>query len=272
MTGMTGSPTSLPTSAYLNHLVAESSRFRDVLAARDPAARVPSCPDWDADDLLWHLTEVQWFWSQVIVRRPAGPPDDADRPARPEAHADLVSLFDACSSALSSALAAADPGEAAWSWAEEQTVGFTVRRQAHEALIHRLDAEQAAGTVTPLPPDLAADGVAELMDVMYGGEPPSWATFTPDGHATTLRLTDTGHTLRVVTGHLVGTSPDGWEVDGPHLVLRPDDAAGGACEVAGTAAVLDAWLWRRTEEAGVTVTGSQEAYAAFRAAVDAPLT
>ena len=39
----------------------------------------------------------------------------------------------------------ADPAEPAWTWSAEQTVGFTLRRQAHEALIHRLDAEQTAG-------------------------------------------------------------------------------------------------------------------------------
>ncbi|MGM3262735.1 maleylpyruvate isomerase N-terminal domain-containing protein, partial [Klebsiella pneumoniae] len=73
-------------------------------------------------------------------------------------------------------LRAADPAEPAWSWSADRTVGFTVRRQAHEALVHRLDAEQAAGAVTALDPALAADGVHEALAVMFGAEPPfgSW--------------------------------------------------------------------------------------------------
>jgi hypothetical protein len=53
--------TILPHTDYLHHLRADSRRFREVLAACDPAARVPGCPDWDAGDLLWHLAGVQWF-------------------------------------------------------------------------------------------------------------------------------------------------------------------------------------------------------------------
>ena len=30
---------------------------------------MPSCPDWNADDLLWHLAEVQWFWATIVRER-----------------------------------------------------------------------------------------------------------------------------------------------------------------------------------------------------------
>ena len=54
------------------------------------------------------------------------------------------------------------PGRAGRAWSTEQTVGFPFRRQAAEALIHRLDAEQTADRVTLLDPELAADGVDEF--------------------------------------------------------------------------------------------------------------
>ena len=38
---------------------AESARFADALEATDPAAPVPTCPDWTAADLLWHLAQEQ---------------------------------------------------------------------------------------------------------------------------------------------------------------------------------------------------------------------
>jgi len=266
--------TRLDADSYSAHLRRESTRFRDVLALTPSAARVPSCPEWDADDLLWHLTEVQWFWGEVVAGRPAGPPEQ--HPERPGSREGLLTLFDEVSERLCSLLSSAEPGEPAWSWADEQTVGFTQRRQAHEAMIHRLDAELcAAGSgaeVTPLPADLAADGVAELVGVMYGGEPPVWGEFTPDGHATALELTDTGHRLVVRTGRFVGTDPDsGTSLDVAHLVRVEDDVAADAT-VTGTAAHLDAWLWSRRDDRDIEVSGSADAYRAFRAAVGEPLT
>ena len=62
---------------YLEHLRRESARFREVLADCDPTARVPGCPEWDADDLLWHLARVQWFWGTTVRTRPADADEDA---------------------------------------------------------------------------------------------------------------------------------------------------------------------------------------------------
>jgi uncharacterized protein (TIGR03083 family) len=262
--------TRLSPTEYLDHLRIESARFRTVLADCDPDARVPACPDWDADDLLWHLGEVQWFWSQVIANRPAGPPED--HPERPDQRPDLLAFFDGSSAALLAALESADPAEPAWSWAEEQRVGFTYRRQAHEALIHRLDAEQAAGSVTPLDARLAADGVAELLEVMYGGEPPEWGRFHPGEHQVDVTITDADETIRVHPGTFVGTEPDsGKAYDGPHLVVVAAPAGRAAASVSGPAADLDAWLWNRADDAGVTWTGDDAAREAFLAAVQPPL-
>ena len=73
---------------YLDHIRTESARFREVLTDCDPSARVPTCPDWDAADLLWHLAGVQLFWAKVIRHRPASPDDpeigQEDAAQRPE--------------------------------------------------------------------------------------------------------------------------------------------------------------------------------------------
>lgn len=253
---------------YVAHLRTESNRFLDVLAATPSKARVPACPDWDADDLLWHLAEVQWFWGTVIATRPSGPPDQ--HPPRPEGRQELLGFFDEVSSTLAEGLASADPAEEAWSWADDRTVGFTYRRQAHEALIHRLDAEQTAGAVTPLPTELAADGVAELLETMYGGEPPPWGSFTPSGQHTAVELNDAGERIRVATGTFEGTHPEsGTRYHEAHL-LRVDDGPADVV-VRGRAADVDAWLWRRRDGAGITVEGDQIAYAEWRSAVDQPL-
>jgi len=50
---------------------------------------------------------------------------------------------------------------------DTRNLGFVRRRQAHEVLIHRLDAELTAGVdASAMDPRLSADGVDELLRVM----------------------------------------------------------------------------------------------------------
>lgn len=252
----------------LAHIRTESQRFRDVLADCDPAVRVPACPDWDASDLLWHLTGVQRFWAGIVRTRPAAPAEVVD-PERPTSYDGLLAAFDEHSAALVDALEAADPAEEAWHWSPVQTVGTTFRRQAHEALIHRLDAEQVAGAVTPLDPALAGDGVLEVLEVMYGGEPPAWGRFDASPYSVRVEVADLGESIWVRPGLLTGTEPVSGKVyDGPHLLVVGDPGSPADAVVSGAAADLDAWLWRRRDDAGIVARGDAEAYGAFRAAVD----
>jgi len=235
---------------YLDHIRTESARFREVLTGCDPSARVPTCPDWDAADLLWHLAGVQLFWAKIVRHRPASP-DDAEiseEPAaqRPESYAELLEAFDDYSHALATELERADPEEAAWHWSGDSRVGTTHRRQAHEALIHRVDAELTAGVpVSPLDAALADDGVAEVLGVMYGGAP-EWGRFTPSGETVAVRMTDTGTDLLIALGTFSGTDPDGGTTyeDEPDVDLV-DEGPPPAATLSGTAADLDTWLWKR---------------------------
>src|SRR3954452_8365930 len=70
-----GSMPQLEYPTYLDHIRTESARFREVLTGCGPSARVPTCPEWDAADLLWHLAGVQLFWAKVLRHRPASPDD-----------------------------------------------------------------------------------------------------------------------------------------------------------------------------------------------------
>jgi len=264
----------LPWGDYLAHLRTESARFREVLATGDPAARVPACPDWDAADLLWHLTGVQAFWAEVVRTRPAPVPDDYEQSLpRPETHEGLLSAFDEQSAALQTVLATAGPAEEAWHWSSDHTVGASIRRQAHEALIHRLDAEEATGQVTPLDPRLAADGVLEALTVMYGGCPP-WGTITPSERVVDVHLTDTGDILHVALARFTGTDPDGTSYDEPDLSVIAEDAAAGTplATVTGTAGDVDAWLWHRgTDRVDVRLEGDPAALDELRGILAQPI-
>src|SRR5699024_12627990 len=44
----------------------ESDRLATALTSADRDQQVPTCPEGTADDLLWHLTEVHEFWSEVL--------------------------------------------------------------------------------------------------------------------------------------------------------------------------------------------------------------
>ena len=70
-------------------------------------------------------------------------------------------------------LAAASPQTSAWTWSRDQRVGSIRRRQAHEALIDRVDAELTAGDRTPMDPDLRTDGVHEALCFLDAEPAPS---------------------------------------------------------------------------------------------------
>ena len=232
---------------YLGHVRAESGRFREVLADCDLDAPVPSCPEWTAADLLWHLgADVQHFWAWIVTHRPQGP-DAYPEPARPDSSAGLFEAFDGANAELLVALESADPADRAWTWATEQTVGFIARRQAHEALIHRVDAELAAGTVTDLDPGLAADGVQECLAVIYGGCPP-WGTFTPGQGLLRFDLTDGDEAIWVRLGRFTGTDPDGEYRDEDDLNVVPEPGTEPDAVVSGPAGPMDAWLWHRGDD------------------------
>jgi uncharacterized protein (TIGR03083 family) len=255
---------------YLDHLRRESARFVDALQDTPSETRVPSCPDWDADDLIWHLAGVQWFWGQVVARRvtdgaDAEKLDPGERPAGREA---LLGFYHQASADLSRYLAETDPATTVWTWSAEQSAGFIRRRQAHEALVHRLDAELTAGNRTPMDPALAADGVDEALRVMYGGCPP-WGTITPvPGRTVRLAATDTGDSWLVTLARFTGTDPDGKSYDEPDIAIaaadRGDDAA---ATVSGSAEDLDCWLWRRPTAGDVGRAGDLTVVETFETTV-----
>lgn len=256
---------------YLQHLRADSARFLDRLRGCDPRLPVPSCPDWVASDLLWHLGEVQWFWGTVVAERLPSV-DDLETPARPDTHAGLVAFFEQQSERLQEALGSADPAEPVYMWAADKTVGYIGRRQAHEALIHRLDAELTVDEVTPFDTELAADGVDEALGIMFGGCPP-WGTFTPSGVQVEVRTTDAGTVLPVALGRFTGTDPGtGTSYDEDDISVRQADPdATPAATVIGTAEDLDAWLWHRRDGNALKVEGDQSAFERFVTVLAQPL-
>lgn len=249
----------------IDHLAAirsESARFGDALHAATPDQAVPSCPEWDAAELLWHLTEVQEFWCKIVAEGLSDPAEVAGR-ERPDGYADLHQLFGDTTERLVDVLASAGPADPVWTWASDKTAGFVLRRQAHEALIHRVDAELTAGLpVTPSKVDLAVDGIDELMEFFIGT--PEWGDFTPGGGNVAIEPTDADSRWVVCLGRFSGTSPStGKSYEGllaSRLVQEPADAT-----VSASASDLNFWLWGRMND--VAVVGDSGAVDALRALV-----
>jgi uncharacterized protein (TIGR03083 family) len=255
---------------HLRSVAAESARFCAVLRTAPPGAVVPTCPEWDAADLVWHLAEVQSFWSRVVEQRCSDPEQlSGDEPERPDRYDELLELAEQCTEQLTRVLGQTPPATPVWTWSDDQSVGFVVRRQAHEALIHRVDAECTTGQRTALDPALATDGVDEALRVMFSGGPPG-TDLTVDELATVrLRTTDTGASWVAVLAQFEGPDGQGGTQAGPTLVIgEDDDGLPCAASVSASAADLDCWLWGRPPLGSVELAGDVRVLAGLRAVVD----
>jgi uncharacterized protein (TIGR03083 family) len=227
---------------YLSHLAADAARLREV-AARDLSAPVPSCPDWTVADLVLHVAEVYLHKTECMRRnaRPEDWPPDlgGEQP---------LALFDRALTALTAEFAARPSESPAWTWyAPEQNVGFWIRRMAQETVIHRVDAELALGVpVSPIPEDLALDGVDEALErfLAYGSK--VWR----EDFGNLLDDLD-GRAVRISAGDLswVAALAKG----GVTVSARGDSAA----SVSGAPQPVLLWLWRRAGDDVVGVDGDR---------------
>lgn len=215
----------------------EGSRLIDA-AALDLGAPVPRCHGWTTTDLLDHVAGVLRFVTSVVVPRTA----PTGRPEPRPAEADPVTFARAALDDLVAALADLPPEEPVWNWSatSADTGDFWLRRMAQELLVHRIDAEQAVGDPTPVDPDLAADGVDEMLTV-----------FVPriQGRTPFVRLAGSLHLHRT-------DGPGEWlvEVTSTTTEVRREHAKGEVA-VRGTAVDLLLAVWGRHDFTDLEVIG-----------------
>jgi hypothetical protein len=167
-----------------------------------------------------------------------------------------LQLLDRSYADLTGEFAARRPQDHAFTWyAPDQSVAFWIRRMAQETVIHRVDAELAAGAqVNAIPGDLAADGIDELLVAFVEYGTTNW----PGEFAELLKPAGD----RLVS---VVTPERSWVLRLTGRDVRVDGAAGGApaAVAGGPAADVLLWLWGRGGE-GATVTGDEETIALLR--------
>lgn len=254
---------------FMDAIATESERFIDAIGQTDPLDRVPTCPEWSADDLLWHLTEVHGFWAGVLRDGAQTEADseavDAAAPTRPDGREAIIALFNTQTAALLEELARRADTDAAWFWLETaKTVGSTRRMQAHEAVMHRVDAELTAGLEpAPIDPELAADGIAHAFEVMWAwwGTLPGFG-FVEVGGPVELVASDLGRRWLAQPGRWQGTGQSGKHYDQSGAVLVGSGSP--VAQVRGTAEQVDRWLWGRGPEPDLS--GDAESLEALRSA------
>jgi uncharacterized protein (TIGR03083 family) len=180
-----------------------SAALREAAAAATSfEAQVPSCPDWTLADLVEHLGGVQRFWAVVVSSADDSGPPPGDKTDFPSPTGDLVAWSAESTRLLLDALRAAGPESPAWAWwgasGAPLTASAVARHQVQEAAVHARDAQETVGSASPLPSDVAVDGVAEFLSVPlaslgpWPGEPLRVAFAASDGPTHVIDLSESG--------------------------------------------------------------------------------
>jgi uncharacterized protein (TIGR03083 family) len=196
-------------------------------AATDLDARVPGCPDWDVAHLVRHVGTAHHNAAMIVGQRLEHHPTQDQ--LQPPDGTEPFGWLSAGTAALLEVARTTDPTTPVWTFGPDHTAEFWFRRMAQETLVHRVDAEQAAGGPSDLDAELAADGVAESVEVFL---PLLARADTGPGGAELLL-----HALDVESSWLLtfGTGS---------VAVEVEHRRGDAC-VQGPAADLLLWLWGR---------------------------
>ncbi|MER6531127.1 maleylpyruvate isomerase family mycothiol-dependent enzyme [Streptomyces sp. NPDC001508] len=245
---------------YRTEILQQTDLLRSLLDGADPAARVPTCPEWNLGRLARHVGGAH-RWVETIVRTRATEPvsdhlvndvfDYGD-----EDTATLDAWLADGARHLTDALADAGPDTRVWTVVPDQPLAFWARRMLFETVVHRADAAWTVSRGYALDPAVARDGLDEWMS--FGTVPEAYdgndAPLLGAGRTLRLSATDdpTGNWFVDLTGDAPRWGHAGEEaavtVRGPltDLLLlvygRPVDER---TEVEGDRPLLDLWL-RRT--------------------------
>jgi uncharacterized protein (TIGR03083 family) len=270
---------------FVVEYAAVAKRFAAAVARANLRAPVPACPSWSAYDLVVHLGNTH-AWAATIVETGAAAPeqDDGPRSRRPRAVADW---YASKAEDLFAVLRAVEPDAPCWNFVgRREMAGFWSRRQTHETGMHLIDLLQGpppgrAGAApeldAPIRPALAADGVAEVLEVFlprmhtrgYAAslDAPLVLRCTDVDHAWTLTPVVADAPPAVTPGEAADSALRG-HLPGRHVQVDHDAETARSSpvdEVAGSSATLWQLLWKRVplEGAGVALTGDADRIGRF---------
>jgi uncharacterized protein (TIGR03083 family) len=239
-------PTALDPERYFALIDADTERMLE-MGGRGLDADVPSCPGWTVADVVSHQAMV--YAHKVRVMADNGWPDPWP-PAELRDRPPLEFLRDAKDD-LFQEFARHDVGEQTTTFGDDTSIMFWVRRMALEVAVHRVDTELAHDAVTPIPDDLASDGVDEILQVMLHGNWAEWGA-------------ETAHPVEAAVA--VETGGLRWRCAATEPIV---DVVAGSSEpadatVSGNPADVFLWLWGRRGDDAVQIVGDARSVAEFR--------
>jgi uncharacterized protein (TIGR03083 family) len=239
----------------LDATAAEIAAMAAVLDGADMSTPVPSCPEWDLAELTRHTGRVHRWVRHIVATRATEFVRWKDVPMdMPDTTEHLAAWLAAGAQPLMTEMSV-DPATQVWSFANEKTVGWWGRRQLHETVVHRADAELALELEPAVETEIAIDGIDELLSGLlpFSGAPGKLAELGRGGQSVhlhtndgggewTILLTDTGFT--VTPQHQKSTAAvRGSATDLLLLVWNrrsPSDTTRFECF--GDTTLIDAWL------------------------------
>jgi uncharacterized protein (TIGR03083 family) len=150
-------------------IVAQTDLLACCIEGADLTVPVPSCPGWNAGQLLRHLGGGQ-RWAEELVRTLASEPPPDDHFLELSAYTDedpaVVGPWLVEGAAqLASTLRDTGPALPIWTPTPDGTAAFYARRFAHETLVHRADATLALGADFSARPEVVLDAIDEWMEL-----------------------------------------------------------------------------------------------------------
>ena len=252
----------LSADRYFAEIEASTAGLAEILAEYDQGLPIPTCPEWTLRQLVTHVGRAHRWAAEITRTRsdvfipfrevPDGklPDDRAEQRAWLRAGAPLI--IDAVREAGS---------DLVWSFTGPTPAGFWIRRMAHETLVHRADAQLAAGAEpeSVIEAEVAADAIDEWLMLLAGGilgNADERPRALPAGAGLHVHATDDGlggrgewmirHDaggLTVELGHGKGYAA----LTGPAaslllVLMRRRPVSDPAVTVYGDSAVVDGWL------------------------------
>jgi uncharacterized protein (TIGR03083 family) len=157
---------------YFAEIEASTAGLAEILAAHDQSLPIPTCPEWTLRQLVTHVGRAH-RWAAEITRTRS----DSFIPFRavpdgklPADSAEQQVWLRAGAARIVDAVREAD-GEIVWSFAGPAPASFWIRRMAHETLVHRADAQLAAGAEPEgaIDSEVAADAIDEWLTLLTAG-------------------------------------------------------------------------------------------------------
>jgi uncharacterized protein (TIGR03083 family) len=246
---------------YAAEIEASTAGLAEIFAEHDQSLPIPTCPEWTLRQLATHVGRAHRWAAEITRTRSAAPIPFRQVPdgRLPDDRAEQLAWLRAGAARLVDAVREAG-SDLVWSFTGPTTAGFWLRRMAHETLVHRADAQLAAGA-EPEPviaAEVAADAIDEWLMLLTGdlGQAGERAKALPAGASLHIHATDDGlggraewmirHDaggLTVEPGHAKGDAAlAGPAVSLLLVLLRRRPASDPAVTVHGDSAVVDSWL------------------------------